>query len=401
MLPILAALAGSVISSAIGAHASNKASKAQAKSAQAELGLQKEMFDTREQTAGRQLRATRQEANAGYKSNQMQTRAGKNYLDLLTKQRYAQGNKLSQQAYRRNGALLRGAQDDVISGFEGARDRSLDGMDVARRRAEAGFRPALETGNNALGAYGSELGLNAKPKGFAGLSMSPAAKFMLEQGRTEIEGGAAGAGNLFSGATLQALEKERSGYAMQDKNNQMAQLFELVGVGQNAAGNIAGIETDFSGMRNGVESDYSGKIGDATGRYTGALADLNDTDYARRAGTNAGWYDGLSNNMANFTSQSINNTNNLTSTMATARNNRTSHGQSAAQGYATGGSNALANYGDARAAGAVGVGNSILGGMNTGMGIYGALGGTFGQGQENLAQGGGWPMNRAPMARPY
>jgi hypothetical protein len=105
--------------------------------------------------------------------------------------------------------------------------------------------------------------------------------------------------------------------------------------------------------------------------------------------------------VANFTSQSINNTNNLTSTMATARNNRTSHGQSAAQGYATGGSNALANYGDARAAGAVGVGNSILGGMNTGMGIYGALGGTFGQGPENLAQGGGWPMNRAPMARPY
>ncbi len=43
----------------------------------------------------------------------------------------------------------------------------------------------------------------------------------------------------------------------------------------------------------------------------------------------------------------------------------------AGQNYATGASNALANIGNARAAGAMGVGNALSGGLNNMMGIYG------------------------------
>lgn len=43
----------------------------------------------------------------------------------------------------------------------------------------------------------------------------------------------------------------------------------------------------------------------------------------------------------------------------------------AGQNYATGASTALANIGDARASGAIGVGNAFAGGLNNMMGIYG------------------------------
>lgn len=42
----------------------------------------------------------------------------------------------------------------------------------------------------------------------------------------------------------------------------------------------------------------------------------------------------------------------------------------AGQNYATGGSNALANYGNAAAAGAIGVGNALQGGIGNAMGLY-------------------------------
>jgi len=70
-------------------------------------------------------------------------------------------------------------------------------------------------------------------------------------------------------------------------------------------------------------------------------------------------------------------------------------GQSAAAGtaaanqnYATGASNALANLGDARAAGAIGVGNALQGGINNGLGIW-----AYGQGQGGGGGGFGGTLN--------
>ena len=52
----------------------------------------------------------------------------------------------------------------------------------------------------------------------------------------------------------------------------------------------------------------------------------------------------------------------------------------AGQNYATGASNALANIGNAQAAGAIGVGNALQGGINNGIGLY--------QYQQNMNTGG-------------
>jgi len=65
----------------------------------------------------------------------------------------------------------------------------------------------------------------------------------------------------------------------------------------------------------------------------------------------------------------------MVSNMGTARTNRANlYGDSAAN-YTTNASTSIANRGDAGAAGAIGVGNALTGGINAGFGIYGALGG--------------------------
>ena len=159
------------------------------------------------------------------------------------------------------------------------------------------FQPFVGAGTNALQALAFEQGVGARPDGYQGISLSPAARFATEQGRNTIEAGAAGRGNLFSGASLQALETMRQGVAANDRNNQLNRLSFLAGQGQASAGQQA----------------------------------------------------------------------------------------AAGQNYATGAGNALAGIGNAQAAGAVGVGNAIQGGINNALQLY-----NYGQGQRNAAYGGGY-----------
>lgn len=154
------------------------------------------------------------------------------------------------------------------------------------------FEPFVAGGTNAFNALLSTQGLGERPEGFEGLSFSPGAQFALEQGRDTIEAGAAGRGNLFSGASLKALETLRGGIATQDRENQLNRLSQLAGFGQASAGQ-----------------------------------------------------------------QAI-----------------------AGQNLSVGGSNALANIGNARAAGAVGVGNAFQSGINNALQL-----GVFGQQSKNNA----------------
>lgn len=108
------------------------------------------------------------------------------------------------------------------------------------------FEPFLQGGTNALGALLSELGLGDAPEGFNGLQASPAALFALQQGRDQIEAGAAARGGLNSGATLQALEDLRFGLAAQDRETQLNRLAQLAGLGQASAGQQAALGQNFA-----------------------------------------------------------------------------------------------------------------------------------------------------------
>lgn len=130
------------------------------------------------------------------------------------------------------------------------------------------FQPFLESGQNALAAYQSELGLGARPAGYSGIDISPAAMFALEQGRDTIEAGAAGRGGLYSGATLQALERQRFGLAAQDRDTQLNRLASLANSGQSAAGNQAAAGQAFANGTSNALSNYgnaaaAGAVGSA------------------------------------------------------------------------------------------------------------------------------------------
>lgn len=138
------------------------------------------------------------------------------------------------------------------------------------------FAPTAELGGNALQAYASNLGIGTAPEGYS-MSLSPATQYQLEQGRETTEGGAAGAGGLYSGATLEALEKMRNGLVAQDFDDQQAQLYNVAGMGQNALSNLYGVNSDWANSIIGGSSDRTDRlIGNASGR-TNALTGARNT----------------------------------------------------------------------------------------------------------------------------
>ena len=152
---------------------------------------------------------------------------------------------------------------------------------------QAQTEPYREAGEQGLSAYLYNLGLGDQPEGYEGLQETPNYLWQLGAGRDTIEGGAAGRGNLYSGATLGSLERFRQGLTSSEANTQLNRLAGIAGQGLSATG-------------------MNAQAGQANVAY---------------------------------------------------------------------GSNALGNLGDARAAGAIGRGNAISQGINSGLGAYGFFGG--------------------------
>lgn len=160
---------------------------------------------------------------------------------------------------------LRGASADAIRTLRQSRDASV-----------AGFQPAMDMGNNALAAYSSNLGLGKAPKGYAGLGFTPGDEFLMSEGVENIHGSAAGSGTLNSGATLEALERFRSGLAATRRDQSQAELFSLGQLGQNATGNIANIRMGAGGQ---IASEQSGLGRDIAGLRTGAATQTGNLRY--------------------------------------------------------------------------------------------------------------------------
>lgn len=126
-------------------------------------------------------------------------------------------------------------------------------MDLSREqfnRVDENLSPFREAGGNALAAYNYELGLGARPDGFAGISMSPGTTFALEQGRDTIEAGAAARSGLNSGATMAGLERLRFGLSAQDRETQLNRLGGMTQMGQSAAAMQAANSNAFVGNAN-------------------------------------------------------------------------------------------------------------------------------------------------------
>lgn len=117
---------------------------------------------------------------------------------------------------------------------------------------------------------------------YGGYQQSPMAKYLMEQGVDSITGSAAASGGLFSGASMEALEKNRQTVIGADTSDYFSKLFGMSNMGMSAAGNQASAGSAYAGNVGnlamqagnakaqgymGAANALSGFIGDAAGIY--------------------------------------------------------------------------------------------------------------------------------------
>jgi len=214
---------GGLVSGVLGAKSSKDAAKAQEKSANAQLALQREQFDRTEENLAPFLGAGTNALSAllfelglgpapvfGGQPGEI-----KEFTDTIPS---AGVQGFTRQGGRNEGqTFFRDAGPQNRQRFR-VGDQVFDSRDAAQQFADA----------NPVGGTT-----------FNGIQASPAALFALGQGRDTIEAGAAARGGLNSGATLAGLEKLRFGLSAQDRDNQLNRLAGLVDSGQGAAGQQA------------------------------------------------------------------------------------------------------------------------------------------------------------------
>lgn len=142
------------------------------------------------------------------------------------------------------GISQRNAASDAQNAQEAAAQAQLDQSRETRDIIRADMAPYREGGSRAYNALQYEMGLADQPEDWQGISMTPASKFALEQGRDTIEAGASYGGGLNSGRAMQALEQYRMGLAQSDRASQLDRLGGMASSGQNAAAQTAAAETN-------------------------------------------------------------------------------------------------------------------------------------------------------------
>lgn len=174
-------------------------------------------------------------------------------------------------------AISAGASNRAANAQVGAARDQLELQKGVYEDQTARFSPFLNAGTNALAPYLFEMGLGPRPEGFDGLSMSPAARFAMTEGRDTIEAGGAARGGLFSGATLGGLERMRMGLATQDRETQLNRLAGLVDMGQGAAGMQASAGGNFAaGASNAIGARGNALAAGAIGSANALNAGINN-----------------------------------------------------------------------------------------------------------------------------
>lgn len=211
----------------------------------------------------------------------------------------------------------------------------------------------------------SEYGLADAPSGYAGFqatpfqreavtrqpdyqreqfTASPGYQFMLDESNRAIEGSAASRGQLFSGRTLEALQQNSQNLANQEFGNFQARQDALQLQQKSRADSQYNLDRS---RQDSLQLQNQGRNDALRQNYLAQLAGL--AGAAQSAAT------GQAQAGGQFGTASANASNALMANNANATNFM---------------GNALANYGDAQAAGAIGVNNALANGLNTGVGLW-------------------------------
>ena len=283
----IGAAIGGIASGLMGARSADKAADAQTQAAQAQIDLQREIY----QKTSRKFQPYYQAGNNALAAYMYEMGLGAAPTvggTPLTITRVTQGG----QGGEGWGGNLSPRQQSMLQGYW-----EQQGVDMgAGPNGGDTFRVGGKTFNTMAEArqYANQNARGASE--YQGFTATPGYQFRVDEGNNAINAMAGARGGLVSGATMQALQERGQNLATEEYGNYMNRLSGLTGMGMSAAGNQA----------------------------------------------------------------------------------------SAGANYASGASNALANQGNAQAAGYIGQSNAMMGGINTGLNIYGYM-----QGMNGGTGGGG------------
>jgi hypothetical protein len=135
----------------------------------------------------------------------------------------------------------------VFSGIQGMgayRDMER-AQQAANQRALQTMSPFTSAGQAAQGRLSGLLGLGGEqdPELLEQLQQTPGYQFRLDQGQQALERSLAARGGLMSGRALQETQRLGQGLADQTYNDHIRNLMAQTGMGQQAAGTTAGLQT--------------------------------------------------------------------------------------------------------------------------------------------------------------
>lgn len=275
------------------------------------------------------------------------------------KEMFQQGRKDQKKGVKRADQILRNSTAEtalvngyarsapmVRGGYESAMDLVRNGARQQRNvladmySAQQGlYQPVLGETQMASDAYLYEVGAGARPNGYRGFEKTPGYQFQMDEMSDAVQGSAAGAGGLYSGATMKALNDRAGGIAAQGYDNHLNRLLGIRGQNLGARDALAGIAGNY-GMadasvvanRNNVLADLSVNMGTGLGGMRTNLG-TNIANMRNNEATNrANLWGGLGQNLSQLS---------------------VGQGNAAAQGYY--------NQGNAMIAGTVGAANAANG----------------------------------------
>ncbi|XQA72067.1 hypothetical protein ACM9XA_11245 [Xanthomonas sacchari] len=144
-------------------------------------------------------------------------------------------------------------------GAQGAANATIRAQDQARAENTANMQPWLTAGQNALTQMQQ---LNAG--NFSSFKESPDYAWNRDQSLQALDRSAAASGSLYSGGHSADLMDYASGLASQQYGNFYNRLTNIAGMGQSAAGALAGVNTG-----------YANAVGDANANAAATTANAN------------------------------------------------------------------------------------------------------------------------------
>lgn len=265
----IGAAIGGIASGLMGARSADKAADAQTQAAQAQIDLQREIY----QKTSRKFQPYYQAGNNALAAYMYEMGLGPAPTvggTPLTIQRITQGGG---DPGRGRDSILSPRQQSMLQGyweqnggFGGAGPNGGDTFRVGGRTFNTMAEAQKYANQNARGA--SE---------YQGFTATPGYQFRVDEGNNAINAMAGARGGLVSGATMQALQERGQNLATEEYGNYMNRLAGITDMGMGAAGHQANIGANYaSGASNALASQGEARSAGIMGANNAIMGGINN-----------------------------------------------------------------------------------------------------------------------------